>query len=465
MDLSEPFHSVKKAITTLFRNPVYLIAFFLTIGLGGLLLLLPVESRNVQTSLVHAEDVTLGSFPLAEPTLRYGFALDTFKVTEGKINPGDYLGSILLKQGLNYPSIDKLAKNAEGVFDVTDLRQGKKYVVLSRDSLEGADYFVYEPSVYEYVVFNLKGDLQVNRVERPVTSEIRTGRGKIETSLWNAMIDNGMSFEVSSKMEDALQWSLDFTRLQKGDEFRLVYDQNFVNGEATGVGRVHAAYYKNIDREFYAIYFDNGEQSGYYDLEGRPMDKGFLKSPVKASRISSYYNLNRFHPILKRVRPHLGTDYAAPYGTPIYAVGDGYIAQASYTKGNGNYVKIRHDETYETQYLHMQKFAKGIRPGVHVKQGDVIGYVGSTGLATGPHVCFRFWKNGRQVNHLNLTFPPPEPLPEKDLPQFMEVRDQMLTKMKGSANDQMGDDETTSSDKILSQASDLESGNSEKGSS
>jgi murein DD-endopeptidase MepM/ murein hydrolase activator NlpD len=160
------------------------------------------------------------------------------------------------------------------------------------------------------------------------------------------------------------------------------------------------------------------------------MKKSFLKSPVKFSRISSHFNLNRFHPILKRRRPHFGTDYAAPYGTPILAVGDGVITKASYTNGNGNFVKIRHDDVYETQYLHMQKFAAETKVGAHVKQGDVIGYVGSTGLATGPHVCFRFWMNGKQINHLSLNFPPPEPLPEADLPKFQQLRDEYLNMLK-----------------------------------
>ena len=205
----------------------------------------------------------------------------------------------------------------------------------------------------------------------------------------------------------------------------MIYEDKSIDGKSVGVGKVHAAYYKNLDNEYYAYYFENSKHNGYFDEKGRTMKKAFLKSPVKYSRISSKFNRRRFHPILRRVRAHLGTDYAAPYGTPIYAVADGVITKASRTRGNGNYVKIRHDETYQTQYLHMQKFAKGTRPGAHVKQGQVIGYVGSTGLATGPHVCFRFWKNGRQVNHLRLNLPPPDPMPEEDLPAFFELRDSM----------------------------------------
>ena len=177
------------------------------------------------------------------------------------------------------------------------------------------------------------------------------------------------------------------------------------------------------------LYYENEEYAGFYDLEGRPTKKGFLKSPVKASRISSSFSMSRLHPVLKRRKPHLGTDYAAPYGTPILAVGNGVVTKAGYTRGNGKYIKIKHDKTFTTQYLHMQRFASGIKAGVHVKQGDVIGHVGSTGLATGPHVCFRFWKNGRQVNHLKENFPPPEPMPQEQLPDFFQVRDDIMEEL------------------------------------
>jgi len=418
---------MRKAFQTLIEKPVYLIVFFSAFALGTVLIFFPSESRNLRASVMHADEaVELAAFPVVEPNLRYGFALDTFQVAEGDIQPGSYLGELLKNHGVDYATIDQLARNARDVFDVKDIRVGKPYTILKKDSTESADYFIYEPSVYEYVVFELKEDLKVWRQKRKIDTQIRTAGGTIESSLWNAMVDNGLSYEITDKMENALQWSIDFHHIQKGDQFRLVFDQHYIEGEEVGVGEVHAAYYKNYDKEFYAVYFEDTENPGYYDLEGRPMNKGFLKAPVKYSRISSHYNLNRYHPILKRVRPHLGTDYAAPYGTEIYAVGDGVVSRASYTKGNGNFVKIRHDGTYETQYLHMQKFASGIKPGVHVRQGDVIGYVGSTGLATGPHVCFRFWKNGRQVNHLRLSFPPPEPLPADDMPLFEAVRDSLM---------------------------------------
>ncbi|MEZ4994433.1 MAG: peptidoglycan DD-metalloendopeptidase family protein [Saprospiraceae bacterium] len=374
----------------------------------------------------------LHALPITVPNERYGFALDTFQVFENQIRNGTFLGDILLKYNLDYPSIEKLVQNAKGVFDVRRFQAGKPYTVLTKDSTQRAEYFIYEPNAYEYIVFHLQ-DLKVEKIERQIDTEVHTATGRIPEggSLWKTMSDQGLSAMLADRMEDALQWSLDFTRLQAGDEFKLVYEQNFIEGEEVGVGKVKAAYYKTGENEYYAIYYSDGEDNtGYYDLKGQPMKGSFLKAPVRASRISSYYNLNRLHPILKYRRPHLGTDYAAPYGTEIMAVGNGVVEQASYTKGNGNFVKIRHDKTYETQYLHMQSFAKGIRPGVHVQQGQVIGYVGSTGLATGPHVCFRFWKNGQQVNHLRLTFPPADPLPDNLMPSFNELKDGYLLMME-----------------------------------
>lgn len=410
----------------LFRGYVFsLVGLTLAAGLYFGLPQLMIAEPNTPAVKPLAE---LHALPITVPNQRYGFALDTFQVFENQIQNGTFLGDILLKYNLDYPSIEKLVQNAKDVFDVRHFRAGKPYTILTKDSTQRANYFIYEPNVYEYIVFSLD-ELQVEKVTRPIETEVNTASGRIPEggSLWKTMSDQGLSAMLADRMEDALQWSLDFTRLQAGDEFKLVYEQNYIEGEKVGVGRVQAAYYKTGENEYHAIYYSDGEKNtGYYDLKGQPMKGSFLKAPVRASRISSYYNLNRLHPILKYRRPHLGTDYAAPYGTEIMAVGNGVVELAGYTKGNGNYVKIRHDDTYQTQYLHMQRFAKGIRPGAHVQQGQVIGYVGSTGLATGPHVCFRFWKNGKQVNHLSLTFPPSDPLPETLLPSFNELRDEYL---------------------------------------
>jgi len=401
----------------------------LGMGLSMLWQQSPATLSTARASLLEEDEAPIGAFPLTVPTVRYGFVIDTFQVFEGEIRPNEFLADILMRYRVPWQQIDQLVRNMDGVFDVRQLRAGKPYTVLARDTSAMADYFIYEPSVFAYYVFDLK-EGKVERVERPVETKVRSASGLIESSLWNTMMDNGLSFELAAKLEDAFQWTLDFHHLQQGDYFKVIFEEQYIEGEPVGVGRILAAYYNNLGTEYYAIWYDQTKEEGYYDLEGRPMNKGFLKAPVKYARISSAYNPRRFHPILKRVRPHLGTDYAAPYGTPILAVGDGVVVKAGYTRGNGNYVKIKHNDTYATQYLHMQRFAKGIRVGAHVKQGQVIGYVGSTGLATGPHVCFRFWKNGRQVDHRRLTFPPPEPLPQEELPAFYKVRDMYVKMLK-----------------------------------
>ncbi len=405
--------------------------------LGGLVLLgfgmsmlwrsAPLTLSTARASMVSADEWSelMGDLPIVVPTMKYGFVLDTFHVTEGLIQPNRFFADILMDYGVPWEKIQQLVANAKGTFDVRQLRAGKPFMILSPDVDAMPQYFIYEPSPFIYYLFDIYAG-EVRRVERPLTTQVRTASGLIESSLWNTMVDNGLSFELAAKLEDAFQWTLDFHHLQRGDFFKVVYEEQYVEGRPVGIGRVLAAYYNNLGTEYYAIWYDQTEEEGYYDLEGRPMNKGFLKAPVKYARISSAYNPRRFHPILKRVRPHLGTDYAAPYGTPILAVGDGVVVKAGYTRGNGNYVKIKHDDTYATQYLHMQRFAKGIRVGAHVRQGQVIGYVGATGLATGPHVCFRFWKNGRQVDHRRLTFPPPKPLPKEELPAFFAVRDQYV---------------------------------------
>ena len=411
------------------RSASLVAALLIAFGIGSYFLLEHQNKKALQANLHPTED--LNCFPIVEPTRKYGLVLDTFQITEGEIESGMFFGDLLQDHKLTYANIESIVQATKEEFDAGKLRVGKKYTILTSDTAQAADYFVYEPSVYEYIIIDLKEQV-AEVVERPITTNQKTSAGIIESSLWNAMVGNGMSFELAARMEDALQWSLDFHHVQKGDQFKLVYDEKYIEGEAVGVGDLHMAYYKTGADEYHAIYFksENEAHEGYYDLKGQPMKKGFLRAPVKYARISSSYNLRRFHPVLKRTRPHYGTDYAAPYGTPIYAVGDGVVSRSGRTRGNGNFVKIKHDDTYQTQYLHMQKFAEGMKVGKHVKQGEVIGYVGSTGLATGPHVCFRFWMDGKQVNHLNLKFPPAKPLPVEVMPEFETLRDTYLEEME-----------------------------------
>ena len=374
-------------------------------------------------------EANLSAFPIQEPELKWGFAIDTFLIEKQTIKPNQFFGEVLQKNKVSYPIIEAILANTKDIFKVNHWKTGKNFWLLTPKSDTTANYLVYEPNVYVYYVFDLKNGTG-KKVERPILKEEKVASGVINSSLWQAMTDAGLSFDLAAKMENALQWSVDFYHTQKGDQFKAYFQEESIDGQTVGIGDLYAATYRSGDTEFQAVYFNSKTQPGFYDLEGRPMNKGFLKSPVRYSRISSRFNRNRFHPILKRVRAHLGTDYAAPYGTPILAVGDGVVIAATRRGGNGNFVKIRHDKTFQTQYLHMQKFAKGIHSGAHVKQGQVIGYVGSTGLATGPHVCFRFWKNGKQVNHLRLEFPPPKPLPADEMEAFKKVRDQFVAQLQ-----------------------------------
>ncbi|HEX5626207.1 MAG TPA: peptidoglycan DD-metalloendopeptidase family protein [Saprospiraceae bacterium] len=316
--------------------------------------------------------------------------------------------------------------NLSQVINLNSIRAGNTVGFAGLNPCLHPDYLIYEVDDSKFITCELRGDLCASVVEKPTSYVREQAMGIIESTLWDALQAQNLSLDLIDQMEDALSSSVDFHHVQKGNTFKLIFDRRHLDGQPTPSGRLIAAYFDTGDREAYAISYLVQNKKGFYDLKGSPMASKFLQAPVRFSRISSGFNMKRFHPVLKYHRPHLGTDYAAPYGTPIMSVGAGVVESASYTAGNGNYVKIRHDKTYQTQYLHMSKFAKGIRRGAQVSQGQVIGYVGSTGLASGPHVCFRFWKDGRQVNHRALRFPSPDPLPSNLIQDYYKHRDSIV---------------------------------------
>jgi murein DD-endopeptidase MepM/ murein hydrolase activator NlpD len=382
-------------------------------------------TQNRQAAALGFAQITLDALPVVPQNMRWGFALDEFQVTETELRSGDVLGELLIKQGLTYPQVNQIVEHCKGKFNINSMRVGRKLNFLSQGQM--AKYLVYEPSPYEYAVFELQAPFSVNIVKRDVKTEIIAASGVLETSFWQALTDNGLSDELADGMIDVLASSVDFYHQKQGDRFKVVFEQHYVEGQPAGTGKILAAVYEREGKESHAFNFEKpGEKTNYYDFDGRPARKAFLKSPVKFSRISSRYNLKRLHPILGYAKAHFGTDYAAPHGTPIQAVAEGTVLEATRKGGNGNYVRLRHDGTYQTQYLHMSGFAKGIRPGTRVAQGQTIGYVGSTGLATGPHVCFRFWKNGKQVDHLRLNLPQPEPIKGPLLEEYKTARDSLL---------------------------------------
>ncbi len=356
----------------------------------------------------------------------FGFSANDFHISLDKILPGQTLSTIFSNYNIPKQVSDKLIKNISEYINVNSLKSGKTICLVSGNLCYSPDYFIYEISPTSYLVSELRGNHCINIYERHKEFKREYSAGIIESSLWSALQNQNISLDLIDQMEDALSTSVDFHHVQKGNTFKLVYDKLYIDGSPTNINELVAAYFDTDKKEHYSISYNVNHKKGFYDLNGSPMKSKFLRAPLRFSRISSGFNPKRLHPVLKYHRPHLGTDYAAPHGTPIMSVGSGVVLAASYTSGNGNYVKIRHDKTYETQYLHMSRFAKGIRKGTSVSQGQIIGYVGSTGLATGPHVCFRFWKNGRQVNHLRLIFPAPEPLPANELKDYLKHRDEIV---------------------------------------
>jgi murein DD-endopeptidase MepM/ murein hydrolase activator NlpD len=376
--------------------------------------------------------------PLKEDSLvEYGLSHHHFKVVKSEFKKNESLGAILFNYHISYSQIDELAKKASKIFNFKNFSFGKPYTIFcSKDSVEKAQCFVYETSPTEYVFVDFRDGINVYKKEKESERCIETVSGVIEGSLFETLDKLKLSSSLAVKLADIYACTIDFYKIKKDDNFNIVYEQIYIEGKAVDAGRILAAEFNHNNESFYAIYYD-GENNGkgnYYDEKGNGMKKAFLKAPLKFSRISSPYSLKRFHPVQKINKPHLGTDYAAPSGTPIMSVADGTILEAKYGSANGNYVKIKHNQTYTTQYLHMSKIAKGMRSGEKVKQGEVIGYVGSTGLATGPHLCYRFWKNGKQVNPLKEKLPMSQPIDSRYRNEFNIIKDEMMLKLKKENN-------------------------------
>lgn len=359
-----------------------------------------------------------------EPKLEYGINVDCLEVVKDEIKSGESLGQILDRYGVAYSFVDKIVQESDGVFNLRSMNAGKRYAVLCTDDADRmAKCFVYEVDPANYVVFDFRDSLNIYRGEKEVQVKEKMAAGVINSSLYMTMVENDLSPALSMQLSDIFAWSIDFFRVQKGDGFKVIYEDRYIDDTTyLGIGKVKAVVFSHFGEEYYAFNFEDKDgYQEYFDEKGKTLRKAFLKAPLNFSRISSRYNLNRYHPVLKRNKPHLGTDYAAPRGTPIMSTADGVIDRAGYTSGNGNYVKVRHNSTYSTQYLHMSKIKPGIKSGVRVRQGDVIGYVGSTGLATGPHVCYRFWKNGKQVDPYKQDLPSAEPIKEQYKDDYMAM--------------------------------------------
>lgn len=358
---------------------------------------------------------------MKEDLMLYGINVNELDIVEGVVGKNATLSTILSPFNISYQIIDEIARKSKDIFDVRKIAFNKKFTVLTPKDSSTAQFFIYEPNPAEYVVFKLD-DVEVYKEERPVElRKIEIG-GTISSNLYVNMVEVGITPDMVDQFADLYGWAVDFQRLQKGDKFKIVYQQKVVDDQVIGNGDIELAFFEHMGEAYPAIPFEQNGEKNFFDEDGNSFKKAFLRDPLKFTRISSRYNLKRFHPVQKRYKAHLGTDYAAPTGTEIRSVGDGTVLEARYTSANGNYVKIKHNGTYTTQYLHMSKIASGMKPGSKIRQGQVIGFVGSTGLATGPHLCFRFWKNGKQEDWLKEKIPPSNPISQENRMAFDQVK-------------------------------------------
>ncbi len=361
-----------------------------------------------------------------EPVIAYGFNLDNFTVINDTIKEGESFGVIMDRHRVMYPKINEIATKIKDTFDVRRVRSGRAYTILaSKDTLEQAKVFIYKHNKVEATIIDFKDSIiSAYKYRKPIKTVQKEIAGKIYSNLSVTMDSLQLKPTLTNTVADIYAWTLDFYRLQRGDKFKLIYEEKFINDTVfVGYGEVKAAVFSHGGEDLYAYKFvaDSIKQiPEYYDQDGNMLRRAFLKSPIKFQyRISSRYNLRRRIKLYgNKVRAHKGTDFAAPYGTEIMTTASGTVVESARRGGNGNYVKVKHNSTYTTQYLHMKR--RNVRVGDYVKQGDIIGWVGMTGNTSGPHVCYRFWKNGRQVDPFREKLPSAEPLAAEIKPTYFE---------------------------------------------
>lgn len=365
------------------------------------------------------------------PVFLHGMVINNLHIVEDEVKRNQRFTDLLTGYSVPPSIMQQLNLLPRSIYDFRKIAAHKKYTLLVEpDSLKTVQAIVYEPNAVDYVVFHLKDSLLVETCQRRVDTLERQVSGRIESTLSHTIESMNISNDLTNKFVDIFAWIVDFQRLQKGDQFKLIYEENLVDEVPIGIGRILGVYFEHSNNGYYAFPFDQGDGEDYFDENGNSLRKALLKYPIEFTRISSRYSKSRFHPVVKVFRPHLGTDFAAPTGTPIRSVGDGIIEEAQYKTNNGNYVKVRHNGTYTTGYLHMSKIASGITVGARVRQGQTIGYVGSTGLATGPHLCYRFWKNGVQVDALLVELPPSMPVKTEAFPAFETVKEIIIKRLQ-----------------------------------
>ena len=376
---------------------------------------------------------------VVEPTLLYGIDIDGYEIENDTVRMGETVGGILGRRGVSAVTIDRLDKASKDVFPLRKIRADNAYTTFTRsytDSLgehTTLDYIVYHKNAIDYVVFGFVGDsVSISLGSRPVEIVRKRCDAAITSSLWGTIMEQDLPYALAAEFEDIYQWTVDFFGIQAGDSFKVVYDEKIVDGQSVGIGRIWGAEFVHGGKLYYAIPYAQDGKLRYWEANGESLRKQFLKAPLKYTRISSKFSKARLHPVYKVYRPHHGVDYAAPAGTPVHAVADGTVTFRGWDKGGGgNTLKIKHAGNLETGYLHLKSFAKGITVGTRVSQGQLIGYVGSTGASTGPHLDFRIKKNGTPIDPLKMPQEPAEPIASAHKAAFEAIRDRVIAELDG----------------------------------
>ncbi|MDA3954817.1 MAG: peptidoglycan DD-metalloendopeptidase family protein [Bacteroidales bacterium] len=361
----------------------------------------------------------------------YEITIDSFNIVQNRIKRNQNLAKLLVDAGLEYSKVEKATRQSAEVFDIRRIKAGNYYrLYYAKDSSKTLSYFVYKHSPTEYLKIALNNVPSAIKGKKEIVSIRKSSSGTISSSLWATMIENNIDPMMANRLSEIYAWTVDFFGLEQGDQFKVIYDEQFVDSISIGIGEIYAASFNHRGEELLAYEFEQNGVKSFFDEKGKSLRRQFLKSPLRFSRISSGYSNSRMHPILKIRRPHRGVDYAAPTGTPINSIGDGTVYKKGYTKSAGYYIKIRHNSVYTSGYNHLSRYPKGIKVGQRVTQGQIVGYVGSTGYATGPHLDFRVWKNGQATDPLKIKAPPVEPIAEQNITAFKKSKQELKDELE-----------------------------------
>ncbi|MEA3446918.1 MAG: peptidoglycan DD-metalloendopeptidase family protein [Bacteroidota bacterium] len=391
------------------------------VALIGIVTVLIINQSNLQEPPPEAEET---QEPYVEPVTKYGIPVDSFTIVYDTVSRGNTLSDLLTPYHVNLATIDKIGKMSTDSFRIDRIKAGQPYAVFCKEDSASeliASYLVYENNGIDYTVYDFSDSVFVAKDKKPVEYVEREVCGDINSSLWIALKNQDVNPLLALEMADIYSWSIDFFGLKKGDTFKMIYEVARVDSCDLYIEGIKAGFMKHAGEDFWAIPFERNDQLDFYELDGASLRKTFLKAPLRYNRISSRFTNSRMHPVLKYRRPHRAVDYAAPTGTPIRTIGDGIITLRKYGSGAGYYIKVKHNSVYTTVYMHMSRYGK-YQTGQRVKQGDIIGYVGSTGLSTGPHLHFEVHKHGQQINPLTLESPPADPVPDSLMDEFNEVK-------------------------------------------